>query len=111
MENGFWVPSDLGRPFFLSTSELLSELWKAPFFASWIVLSKSGTVKNSLFCSILSNTLVENWAACFRMYRRNASLRHIPMIIIMIGDTPVKVHFRSSSGTEGVFSYFHGSKS
>ena len=45
-------------------------------------------MKNSLFCRILSNTLVENWAACFQMYRRNASLRHIPMIIIMIGDTP-----------------------
>ena len=40
-------------------SGLLSKLGKAPFVASWIVLSKSGTVKNSLFCSILSDTLVE----------------------------------------------------
>ena len=52
METGFQVPSALGRPFSLSMSRVISELGKAPFVASWIVKSKSGIVKNSLFCSI-----------------------------------------------------------
>ena len=60
METGFQVRSDLGREFSLSIYGVLSELGEAPFVASWIVLSKSGIVKNSLFCSILSDTLVEN---------------------------------------------------
>ena len=30
---------------------------------------------------------MENWASGFQMYRRNASLRHLPMIIIVSGDT------------------------
>ena len=80
----------MGRSFYLSLSGVLSEPGKAPFFASWIVMSKSGTVKNSLFCSILSDTLVKNWATCFRMYRRNASLRHLMMIIIVNVDTPAR---------------------
>ena len=90
METDFQVSSDLGRPFSLSISGLLSDLGNAPFFASWIVLPKSRTVKNSLFCSILSDTLVVNWDTCFRMYRRDASLHHIPMIIILSGDTHVR---------------------
>ena len=64
METGFQVPSALGRPFLLSMSGVLGELGKAPFFDSWIVLSKFGTVKIFL-CSILSDTLVENWANYF----------------------------------------------
>ena len=67
MDTGILVPSALVRPFSLSMSVVLGELGKAPFVASWIVLSKSRTVKNYLFCSILSDTLVENWAACFLM--------------------------------------------
>ena len=90
MENYFQVLSALGRPFRLTMYGVISELGKAPFFASWIVLSNPGTVKSSLFCSILSDTLVENWATCFRMYRRNESLRHLPMIIIVSGDTPAR---------------------
>ena len=66
MEIAFQVPSALGRLFSLSMSGLLSEIWKSPFVASWIVLSKSGTVKNYLFCSILSDTLVETWDTYFR---------------------------------------------
>ena len=49
METGFQVRSDLGREFSLSIYGVLSELGEAPFVASWIVLSKSGIVKNSLF--------------------------------------------------------------
>ena len=90
METGFQVPSALGRPFSLYMSGVLSELGKDKCFASLIVLSKSGTVKNSLFCSILSDTLVENWSTCFLMYRSNASLFHVPMIIIVSGDTHVR---------------------
>ena len=90
MEIVFQVPSALGRPFSVSISGVLSELGRALFVASWIFLSKSGTVKNSLFFSILSDTLVENWATCFQMNRNNASLRHLPMIIIMSGDTPAR---------------------
>ena len=89
METGFQVPSALGRTSSLYISGALSKLGKAPFVASWMVLSKAGIVKTSLFCSILSNTLVENWATYFRIYRSNASLRHLPMIIIMSGVTPV----------------------
>ena len=33
---------------------------------------------------------MENWASGFQMYRRNASLRHILMIIIMSGYTPAR---------------------
>ena len=40
-------------------SVVLSEFGKALFVASWIVLSKTRTVNNSLFCSILSDALVE----------------------------------------------------
>ena len=69
-------------------SGALIKLGKAPFVASWVVLSKSGTVKNSLFCIILSDTLVENWGTCFRMYRRNVSICHLLMIIIISGGTP-----------------------
>ena len=87
METGFQVPSSLGRPFSLFMYGVLSELGKAPFVASWIVRSKSGTVENSLFCSILSDTLVGKWATCFQMYRRNSSLFHHLMIIIVNGDT------------------------
>ena len=47
-------------------------------------------MKNDLFCSILSDALVENWAACFQMYGRNVSLCHLPMIIIVSGDTPAR---------------------
>ena len=47
-------------------------------------------MNNSLFCIFLSDTLVENWATCFQMYRSIASLRHLPMIIIVSGDTPVR---------------------
>ena len=47
-------------------------------------------MKNSLFCSIFSDTLVENWAMCFRIYRRNVSILHLPMIIIVSGDTPAR---------------------
>ena len=88
METSFQAPSDMGRQFYLSISGVIGELGKAPFVASWIVLSESGTVENYLFCSILYDTLVENWATCFRMYRGNASLLHITMIIIVSGDTP-----------------------
>ena len=90
METGFQVPSAIERPFPLSIYGVLSELGRDPFFASWIVLSKSGTVKIFLFCSSLSDTLVENWADCFQMYRRNVSLLHLPMIIIFSGDTHVR---------------------
>ena len=90
MEAGFEVPSALGRPFSSSMSGVNIEVWKSPFFSSWIVLSNSGTVTNDLFCIILSDTLVENWATCFQMYRRNASLGHLPMIIIVSGDNPAR---------------------
>ena len=86
METGFQVPSALGRPFYLYMSGVISELGKAPFFASWIFLSKSRRVNNYLFCGILSDTLEENWATCVQMYIRNAPLCHIPMIIIVSGD-------------------------
>ena len=71
-------------------SGVLSELGKAPFFSFWVILSKSRTVKNSLFCSILSDTLVGNWDTCFRLYRRDVSLCHIPMIVIMSVETNVR---------------------
>ena len=87
MDTGFQVPSSLGP---LSMFGVLSELGKAPFVASGIVLSKYGTVNNSLVCSILYDNLVENWDTCFRMYRGNASLSHILMTIIVSGDTPAK---------------------
>ena len=47
-------------------------------------------MKNSLVCGILSYTLVKNWDTCFLMYRRNASLRHLLMIIIVSGNTPTR---------------------
>ena len=72
----------------LSISGVIGELGKAPFVDSWIVLSKSGTVNNYLFCGILSDTLVDKWATCVEIYRRNASLRHLPMIIIVSGNIP-----------------------
>ena len=65
METGFQVPSALGRTFYLSISGLLNELSKAPFVAYWIFLSKSGTVNNYLFCSILFDTFVVKWANYF----------------------------------------------
>ena len=52
--------SSLGKPFSLSMSGVHSEFRKTQFFTSRIVLSKSGTVKNYLFCSILSDTLLED---------------------------------------------------
>ena len=64
IETSFQLLSALGRPFYLSMSRLLSEIWKASFFASCIVLSKSGTVNNYLYCSIFSDSLVENWDTC-----------------------------------------------
>ena len=90
METGLQVPSDMGSLFSLSVSGALSELGKAPFVASWMVMSNSGTVKSYLFFSILSNTLEENWAPNFRMYRRNVSLRHLPMIIMVSSGTPAR---------------------
>ena len=87
METGFHVTSSLVTQFSLSMSIVLSELGNSQFVASWISLSNSGTVKNCLFCSILSDTLVEDWAAFFRIYRRNASLCHLLMMIIVSGDT------------------------
>ena len=45
-------------------------------------------MKNYLFCRILSDSLVENWATCFQMYSKNTSLCHLPMIIIVSGVTP-----------------------
>ena len=90
MDTGFQVQSVLGRTFHLYMSGLLSEIGKYPFVDSWIFLSKSGTVKYYLFCSILSDTLVDNWATCFLMYRSNASLHHLLMIIIVSGDTPAR---------------------
>ena len=101
METGFQVPCPLGRPFYFSMSGVLSELGKAPFVASWIVLSKSRTVKNSLFCSILSDTLVGNCVTCFRMYRSNASLCHLLMIITVSGDTPSRYIFISAPKLRG----------
>ena len=68
---------------------VLSEVWKTPFVDSWIVISKLRTVK-TFFFGILSDTLVYNWATCFWIYRRNASLFHLPMTIIVSGDTPVR---------------------
>ena len=59
METYFQVPIAQGREFYLSMSGVLSEIGKA------IVLSKSGIVKNYLFCRILPDTLVENWVNCF----------------------------------------------
>ena len=64
MEAGFQVTSALGSPFPFFMYGVHSEISKAPFVDSWIVLSKSGTVNNYLFCSILSDTLVENWDTC-----------------------------------------------
>ena len=55
-----------------------------------MVLSKSGTVKNYLFCGILSDNLVENWVYYFLMYRRNVPLRHLTMIIIVSAVTAVR---------------------
>ena len=52
METGFQVPSALGRPFYISISGVIIELGKAPFVASWIFLSKSGTANNPFFCNI-----------------------------------------------------------
>ena len=89
-ENGFLVPSAPGSPFSLSIFGSLSELGKAPFFTSWDFISKSWTVKNYLFCSILSDILVESWSTCVQIYRRNDSLHHILMIIITIGDYYVR---------------------
>ena len=89
METSLQVPSALWSTFYLSIYGALIELGKAPFVASWMVLPKSGTVKN-LFCSILSETLVENWATCFHIYRSNASLFHLPMITIVSGVTPAR---------------------
>ena len=93
METGFEVPSALGRPFYLFMSGVLNKLGKATFFGSWIVMLKSETEKNSLFSRILSDTLAENWATCFLIYRRNTSLRQLPMIITMSGDTPERYIF------------------
>ena len=93
METGIQIPSALIRPIYLSLYVVLSKLWKAPFVASWIVMSKSETVHNSLFCSILSDTLVDSWATCFLMYRRNASLRHILMLLIVNSVTPARYIF------------------
>ena len=90
METGFQVSSALGSPIYLSIYGVLSKLWNAMFVASWIVLSKSGTAKNSLFCSILSDSFVENSAICVQIYRRNASLRLLLLIIIMSGYTPAR---------------------
>ena len=87
MDTVLQVPSALGRPFSLSMSGALCKLGKAPFVYSWMVMSKSGIVKNSFFCIILSNNLVENWDTCFQIYIRNASLCHLPMIIILSGGT------------------------
>ena len=69
---------------------VLSEVGKAPLIVSYIFLSNSGAVKNFLSCSILSNTLVENWATGLQLYRSNASLKHLTMIIIVSGDTTVR---------------------
>ena len=55
-----------------------------------MVLPKSGTLNNSLFCIIFSDTLAENWGTCFRMYRRNASLHHLLMIVIVSGVTTAR---------------------
>ena len=51
MENGFQVPSILGRPFYFSISGALIELGKTQFVASWIIMSKYWTDKIFLFCS------------------------------------------------------------
>ena len=53
-------------------------------------LLKSGTVENYLFCSVLSDTLVENWDTCFQMYRKNASLCYLSMIIFVSGGIPAR---------------------
>ena len=90
MDTGFQVPSSLRSLFHLSISGVLRKLGKAPFVASWIILSNSRKVNNFLFCSILSDTLVENWDICFRMYRRNASLLHLLIIIIVSGVSPAR---------------------
>ena len=87
IDPGLQVTSALVRPFISSMSGVLSEIRKAPFVASWIFLSKYRTVENYLFCSILSDTLLENWDTCFQMYSRNASLHHHPITIIVSGDT------------------------
>ena len=59
---GDWFPCTecSGKAISLSISGVPSKLGKDPFFASCNVLSKSRKVKNSLLCSILSDTLVEN---------------------------------------------------
>ena len=49
MEIGIQVLSALGRSFYLSMSGALSDLGKATFVDSWMVLSKSGTVNNPFF--------------------------------------------------------------
>ena len=46
-------------------------------------LSKSGVVKKCSLSSILSVRLWENMDTCFLMYRRNASLFHRPMIMMV----------------------------
>ena len=67
--------------------EYLSKLEKLNF-SSWMFLSKSRTVMNSLFYSILSDTYVEAWATCFLMYRRTLPFCHHLMIKIVSGATP-----------------------
>ena len=90
MGTGFQVRSALGSPCSLSMFGVLGELGKYPFVASCIVLSEYGIEKKYLFSRFLSDNLVENWATCFRMYGRNASIRNILMITIVSGDTPVR---------------------
>ena len=90
METGFHISSAVERPFYLSISGVLVELGTYPFVTSRIFLSNYGIVKKYLFYIILSDTLLENCATCFRMYRSNESLCHLLMIIIVNGDNPVR---------------------
>jgi len=77
MAIGLYVPVDHGSPFsFVKSGAGISDALGMPFM-------KSGVVKNSSLSNIFDDRCRENCATCFRMYRRNASLLHLPMIMIV----------------------------
>ena len=90
METGFQVPSTLGSSFSLFLSVVLIELGKAPFVASLIFLSKSGSVKNYLFSQFYP---ILWWETELPISECTVGMRHFAifqMIIILSGDTPAR---------------------
>jgi len=93
---GLYVPMDHGSPFsFVKSDAGISDALGMPFM-------KYGVVKNSLLSNIFYDRCRENCVTCFRMYRRNASLLHLPIIIIVSVGTFARKRAIAASAFEQV---------